>query len=82
MPITITYTNGSNSEAEEIIDKEDVNPFKNGFDWTARVGTTYTEIDLIYKNSIYYTIFQTYLQPNSMVLHLKRELQMLRTGGN
>ena len=26
MPITITYTNGSNSEAEEIIDKEDVTP--------------------------------------------------------
>ena len=57
MPITITYTNGSNRTAEEIIDKEYENPFVYpDFDWTARVGTTYTEIDLIYKNSIYYTI--------------------------
>jgi len=57
MPITITYTNGSNRTAELIIDKEYENPFVYpDFDWTARVGTTYTEIDLIYKNSVYYTI--------------------------
>jgi len=61
MPITITYTNGSNRTAEEIIDKEYKNPFYSDsgppdFDWTARVGTTYTEIDLIYKNSVYYSI--------------------------
>jgi len=57
MPVTITYTSGSNRAAEEIIDNEYENPFYYpDFDWTAEVGATYTKIDLIYKNSIYYTI--------------------------